>query len=187
MDHFQDITVLPDPEFPVTTLMNVLYSKLHFALVNLRSDDIAVCFPDHDVTRPSLGDRMRLISGAESLHRLAESGWFPILRDYTSVTGVNHVPERTQYMMVRRVQVKSSPDRLRRRLIRRKGISEEEAQMAIPDSFGKRLSLPFVTIKSRSSNQNFRLFIEHKGPRSEPVAGKFNSYGLSSEATSPWF
>ena len=33
MDAFVDLTLLPDPEFPATTLMNALFSKLHRGLV----------------------------------------------------------------------------------------------------------------------------------------------------------
>lgn len=37
MDHYIDILLLPDPEFPASMLMGALYNKLHKALVVLDS------------------------------------------------------------------------------------------------------------------------------------------------------
>ena len=34
MDHYLDIRLLPDPEFPAPLLMNALFTKLHRALVS---------------------------------------------------------------------------------------------------------------------------------------------------------
>ena len=70
MDHYIDITLLPDPEFPVTTLMNALFSKLHRGLVDHGGRDIGVSFPDIAKNKRSLGKRMRLHGSKESLERL---------------------------------------------------------------------------------------------------------------------
>ena len=40
MNHYTDISILPDPEFPATVLMNSLYTKLHKALCDLNSTRI---------------------------------------------------------------------------------------------------------------------------------------------------
>ena len=51
----------------------------------------------------------------------------------------------------------------------------------------RQITLPFVQISSRSTGQRFALFIEHGQLQSQPALGRFNHYGLSTEATVPWF
>ena len=45
MDHYVDIDVQPDPEFPAHQLMEALYAKLHRALMAHNSTSIGVSFP----------------------------------------------------------------------------------------------------------------------------------------------
>lgn len=187
MNHYLEIAVLPDPEFTASTLMSVLFSQLHSVLVAENGGMVGVSFPEVDQSKPSLGSRLRLHGTANELERLLETEWLAAMRDYVRVSKVSIVPSVAQHIVVRRVQVKSSPERLRRRLIKRKGISEKEARMAIPDNSAKMLNLPFVSLKSKSTGQFFRLFIDHCNIRENPVAGTFSKYGLSSTATVPWF
>ncbi|MBV6247217.1 type I-F CRISPR-associated endoribonuclease Cas6/Csy4, partial [Pseudomonas aeruginosa] len=55
MDHYLDIRLRPDPEFPPAQLMSVLFGKLHQALVAQGGDRIGVSFPDLDESRSRLG------------------------------------------------------------------------------------------------------------------------------------
>jgi CRISPR-associated endonuclease Csy4 len=89
--------------------------------------------------------------------------------------------------VVRRVQAQSSADRIRRRQMKRHGWTEEEARARIADSVEQQLALPYLTLRSQSTGQHFRLFIDHLPCQPAPVAGPFNAYGLSSTATIPWF
>lgn len=187
MDHYLEIRLLPDPEFVPSLLMNALFGKLHKALSELNTNRIGVSFPAVQDDPPALGDRLRLHGDLSDLQRLMESNWLTGMRDHTLVADPAPVPPQTSHRVVRRVQAKSSPTRLRRRLARRKGISDEEAYRAIPDSVAEQLRLPFVTIKSRSTDQTFRLFIEHQPPRNGAVGGDFSCYGFSPTATVPWF
>jgi len=188
MDHYLEIRLLPDPEFPVTVLMNALFSKLHRGLVELETSRIGVSFPDVERVERGLGELLRLHGDAGELERLMTLPWLTGMHDHTRVGRLRPVPERILgYRVVRRVQAKSSPERLRRRWMRRKGLSAEEARKAIPDDVAERLDLPFVTLTSRSTGQRFRLFIEHRPLQENPVPGSFSSYGLSRIATVPWF
>ena len=93
----------------------------------------------------------------------------------------------TKYRTVQRVQVKSSRERLLRRSVKKGWITEEEARIKLADVTEKRSQLPFIRVNSLSSGQTFLLFI-HQGPlTNSPVAGVFSAYGLSAEATIPWF
>jgi len=187
MDHYLEIRLLADPEFSPTVLLNALFAKLHRALVEIQSDTIGMSLPDMRPEAPATGGRLRLHGTSDDLHRLMAVNWLTGMRDHIRLHGPAPIPSTVGYRNVRRVQVKSSPERLRRRLMKRKGITVEDAWRMIPDSAEKQLKLPYLTIKSLSTSQEFRLFIDHQPLVDEPVSGKFNHYGLSATATVPWF
>lgn len=187
MDHYLDIRLLADPEFPSTTLMSALFSKLHRGLVEHGSGNIGISFPDAREGARTLGQRLRLHGSAAELQRLMQIGWTRGMHDHIEMGQVMAVPAVTGHRVVRRVQAKSSPERLRRRLMARKQIDAETAAQAIPDASAERLNLPHVVLTSGSTNQRFHLFIEQLPVRDEAARGRFTAYGLSSTATVPWF
>lgn len=187
MDHHVDIDVRPDPEFPPYQLMSVLYAKLHRALVAQGSTRIGVSFPGFDSKMPHLGTRLRLHGNLAALSSLLENDWLTGMRNHVALTQPLPVPENTQHRIVRRVQVKSSPERLRRRLMRRHDIGEQEARQRIPDESARFARLPFISLLSTSTGQAFRLFIDHSTIQARAASGDFNTYGLSQGATIPWF
>src|SRR5690606_27696688 len=132
MSHYIDIQLRQDPEFPQQQLLNALYAKLHRALVGLGSDNIGVSFPRHDDTRPSLGALLRLHGPQSALERLMATPWLTGMRDHLDLSDLHLVPADAQHRRVWRVQAKSSPERMRRRAMRRHGIDAEEARRRIP-------------------------------------------------------
>jgi CRISPR-associated endonuclease Csy4 len=187
MDHYVDIDVRPDPEFPAHQLMSALYTKLHRALVVQASTRIGVSFPGVDLQAPHLGLRLRLHGTLAALSTLLQSDWLAGMRDHLVLTPPRPVPATAQNRIVKRVQVKSSPERLRRRLMRRHGLNEQEARQRIPDESARLAHLPFVQLRSTSTGQTFRLFMDHGRMQAGVVPGNFNAYGLSQGATIPWF
>lgn len=187
MDHYLEIRLLPDPEFPPNILINALFSKLHRGLAAYGEGAIGVSFPDVREGRPVLGQRLRLHGNGDHLHGFAQTNWLVGIRDHITLQNPAPVPAGARHRIVRRVQTQSSPERLRRRLIARKGISSAEALAAIPDACAERLDLPFVIVTSRSTGQQFPLFIEHLLLQDHPAQGIFSAYGLSTTATVPWF
>lgn len=187
MNHYVDIRLLPDPEFPATTLMNALFSKLHRGLVSHGAGDIGISFPDVRANIKGLGERLRLHGSLAPLQTFLDSDWLRGMRDHVSLKGPGPVPEDVRYRVVRRVQAHSSPERARRRLIARKGISPESALARIPDSTAESLDLPFVLLNSSSTGQHFRLFIDQGEVLDRPQPGEFSAYGLSATGTIPWF
>ncbi len=187
MDHYLEIRLLPDPEFPAPMLMSALFGKLHRGLVEHGGGTIGVSFPDVRDGSRTLGHRLRLHGSAAELQRLMQIGWTQGLRDHADFGAPAPVPANPSYRVVRRVQAKSNPQRLRRRLAARKGIDMVAAAQAIPDSAAERLDLPHVVLSSRTTGQRFPLFIEHRPLEAAPVAGHFTAYGLSQTATVPWF
>lgn len=188
MLQYIEIKLLPDPEFPPTVLMNALYGKFHRLLTELNTSKVGVSFPDVEKMPHTLGLRMRLHGDNEILQRVNDSDWLKGMRDHCAISSIQDVPSNCKHKVVRRVQVKSNPERLRRRMAKRKGISIEMATATIPDNVARQLELPFIKIKSRSTKQDFPLFIEHSSSKDEPAYGNFNAYGLSQNgATVPWF
>jgi CRISPR-associated endonuclease Csy4 len=187
MDHYLDIELRPDPEFPSFQLLAALYAKLHRALATGGSSTIGVSFPDFDSQAPHLGARLRLHGKLEVLSTLLATDWLAGMRDHVALTQPLPVPDNAKHRHVGRVQVKSSPERMRRRLMRRQNIDEQVARQRIPDEAARLTHLPFIQLRSASSGQTFMLFIEHGPIDSIAVAGDFNAYGLSQGATIPWF
>lgn len=187
MLHYIDLRLLPDPEFPEHQLMGALYTKLHRLLVQVQTDRIGVSFPGYQESPPTLGSTLRLLGPESDLSRLMESPWLMGMRDHTEVMPIAPVPENATHRPLRRIQVKSNPERLMRRQMRRHGLTEQQARERVPDGKGERLRLPYVTLGSTSTGQRFPLFLE-LGPAVPAVEGwSFNAYGLSSTTAAPWF
>jgi len=181
MDYYIDIKVLPDPEFDTTTLMNVLYSKLHRVLAATSEERVGASFPNF---KKAPGDLLRLHAEQSVLQQLMDNNWLKGLSDYTHVTEIKIVPEQTQHIMVRRIQSKMTAARLRR-AVKRGSISVQEANTLLDQR--TLLKKPFFQLQSSSTGHRFPLFIEQGELKAKAIKGTFNSYGLSDKATVPWF
>jgi CRISPR-associated endonuclease Csy4 len=184
MDYYIDIKVLPDPEFKETALLNALFAKLHRALVELGNGEVGVSFP---AFKKTLGDHLRLHGSQAALERLMRDNWLKGMRDYTHTSDIAAVPAGAKHRIVKRLQAKSNVDRLRRRSIAKGWVTADQAIERIPLVNEQRLQKPFLQLKSCSTSQPFRLFIEHGQTQDQPLSGSFSAYGLSRDATVPWF
>lgn len=187
MDHYLELTLRSDPEFPPHQLMSSLYAKLHRALVASGHGRIGISFPDVSDGKQWLGDRLRLHASQSDLLDLMRTNWWVTMRDHVTCAVPARTPQQAQYRTVRRVQVDSNPERLRRRLMSRHQIDADAARDRIPDSAAAFLKLPFLQMHSSSTGRSFRMFIEHGALQPAPSAGHFSTYGLSPTTTIPWF
>lgn len=188
MNHYVDLHLRPDSELAPHQLLSGLYTRLHRVLAQQQRQDIGVSFPGHDARKPTLGTHLRLHGRQAALQTVMASSWLHGMRDYLLVSSITAVAANSSHRQVTRVQAKSSPSRLRRRAMRRHGIDAETATQRIPDTAAEQLPLPFVMLGSRSTGQaSFPLFICHGPLLPGPKDGSFSSYGLSQEATVPWF
>lgn len=167
--------------------MGALYSKLHRALVVLKANNIGISFPKYQLKPKCLGSVLRVHGDQASLARLQETDWLKGMRDHTNVTDITVVPKDAQHLKVTRRQYKTSADRLRRRRMKRKSETYEQAAQAIPNSIERQTKLPFLTLRSSSTGQTFFLFVDQGEPQAQSAAGEFSRYGLSHSATVPWF
>ena len=97
------------------------------------------------------------------------------------------VPANTQHINVARKQFNTGSESRAKRYAKRHDISEAEARKIYAKLAERRIELPFVQINSRSTQQRFSLFIEHSKPLASATEGTFSHYGLSPNATVPWF
>lgn len=185
--HYIDLRVVPDPETGAPQLMGVLFNKLHQVLVQLGTNDIGVSFPQYSLNPKGLGSVLRLHGAEAALKRLLQQDWLKGMRDHVRMTEVSATPEGVAHCLVMRKQFKTNAVRLRRRRMKRKGETYEQAAKAIPDNVERKPNLPFVVLRSQSSGQTFHLFIDQSLPGKERSEGDFNSYGLSQGATVPSF
>lgn len=185
MDYYYDIKILENSEISPKHIMNTLFGAFHLALAKGGYMDVAISFPE--VKNKNLGSCLRIHGSEETLQNLILDSWWRGMQDYIELSRVDHIPQNTKFRKVFRVQSKSNPDRLRRRLKRRMGISTEETESRIPDSVAKKLDLPYLQISSKSSGHDFRLFVQHGPLMEKRQTNSFNSYGLSSGGAIPWF
>jgi len=185
--HYIDIHLRPDPEFPAHQLLSALYAKLHRALVELNATTLCVSFPGYALRPIGLGSHLRIIGPTSDLAALMALPWLAGMRDHLQVLPALPVPDTATHRRLMRVQAKSNPERLRRRQMKRHGISAEEAQSRVSDSAAEQLRLPFLQMRSASTGQSFRLFLSMVEVPSALNEGEFNSFGLSASRTAPWF
>ena len=188
MSYYFEIRILDDPDFPSYQILSAVYNRLHEVLVRFNCDHIGVSFPDYQLKPRSLGSKIRLYGSKEHLNQLLEDSWLKRgLRDHITVTELLPVPSGVKYCHFSRSQPKLNVERLIRRHQHRHDLSYEEAAAKYEGANLSNTSLPFVRIRSQSTAQEFALFIQQSELLDQPLEGVFNTYGLSSDATVPWF
>lgn len=185
--HYIDLRVVPDPETSAAQLLGALFNRLHLALVQQRLGSLGASFPGYSQNPRTLGNVLRLHAGETVLRDFMQSDWLKGLRDHVRMTEVAAVPVGALHRTVQRRQFKTNVGRLRRRRMRRKDESFEQASSAIPESVERRPNLPYLHLRSQSTGQSFCLFVVLGSPSPDPSSGTFNAYGFSNDATIPWF
>ncbi len=184
MDHYLEITIHQDLEFTDNQILTALYAKLHRALPQNTNGRVGVSFPKYKKT--GLGNQVRLHGSVSDLHLLQSSNWMQGIRDHITIQDITPIPANVAYRTVRRVQTKSAHKK-RKRSIAKGWLTQEEAQLRIPDSQQHILTQPFIELLSLSNRNRMKVFIEHGPLVTTSTQGHFNSYGLSATSTIPWF
>lgn len=199
MEYFQEITLIDQAEISPYFIWSKLYSQLHLALVELKDSEnqveIGVSFPQYvfeqeksKKLKVNLGKRIRLFSGTEeALKALSIQKWLDRLTDYVHITSIREVPQEkiTGYACFQRKQVKTNAERLARHRVKRGDIDFDEALRRYQNVITS-TDLPYVQMKSLTSDKSFKLFIEKKIVEKSSLQ-KFSTYGLSAAASVPEF
>lgn len=195
--YFQDITLIEQPEISLGFLWSKVFMQLHLALSDIKTKkgitDIGISIPEYQQpgSKFPLGTKLRVFAvSKERLDELNLELWFKQLSDYIHIRKApRKVPERlvSSYAIFSRKVVKTGAECLaRRRAKKDPSITYEEALRRI--SLGIRdCKLPYVNVKSLSSNHDFKLFIERKVVEQAEDKLEFSSYGLSKVTAVPIF
>ena len=190
--YYIEITLLPTFDISSNYLLSRLFIKLHKRLTSLQNQDgsipIGLSFPEYSITPPNIGNKIRLFTEQDILlTNLDLRSYLKSFLEYIHITGIRESPKAlSNYVQFKRVQMKSSVDRIARRKANRKGITIEEAKRALGNLKEEMSELPFIRMRSSSSNESFFLFIERKTTDSVyPFI--FNTYGLTKGGSVPDF
>lgn len=195
--YFQDITLIEQPEISLGFLWSKVFMQLHLALADIKSkkgiSDIGISIPEYQQpgSKFPLGTKLRVFAiSKERLDDLNLELWFKQLSDYIHIRKEpRKVPERlvSSYAIFSRKVVKSGVECLARRRARKDpSITYEEALRRLYLS-SRDCNLPYVNLKSLSSNHDFKLFIERKMVDQTEDVTEFSSYGLSKVTAVPIF
>ena len=177
MKYYLDVKAKPSEDLAPEIIISQAFSICHLELVRLKSDDVGVSFPQAD---KSLGGVMRIHGGKaalESIGRCCAS-----LLDYCQILPCREVPSDCDWRHVKRVQPTLSAAKIRR-LVKRGSITEQDAEERLNSPAN--LSFPYIQLRSRTSGQNFRIFVSQESIDSRDDLSTFNSYGLGGSV--PWF
>ena len=182
MDHYFDITI-KSKRLKTTTLLNDVYTEFHRLLCRLQASDVGVSFPEQDVT---LGSIMRIHSSAERLSEVKHANWPSDLIEHCTIGDVESTPQDCEHRQLLRKRPSKSLSKLRR-AIRRGSIGPDQMKDYIGKMLKGAITEPFMQLKSATTGKIHRRHIALSEPSSIPVAGEFDSFGMSKGATVPWF
>ena len=189
---YVEITLLPAMEVSQAFLLSKLFMAIHTRLVELKDEKdnvgIGISFPEYSVAGKTLGTKIRLIAEKrETLETFDVKTTLKIYTEYAHFTGIREVPEGvSSHVQFTRVQPPATLERLARRKAKRMSITYEEAVEKISQYAPNHITLPYVLIRSKSSNKGFSLFVK-KIENHTTEQFTFNTYGLSKGGTVPEF
>ena len=193
MNFYIEIQLLSSSEIPIYFLWEKVYQQIHLALVEVKDSDgntkVGVSFPEYNAAQHQLGNKLRLFAlSREELDGLRIDKWLSRVADYVDVSSIGNVPDNIEkFAIFKRVQVKSSNERLARRKAKRSGMSYEDALSSLNQYAEKVSTLPYINIKSLSSDKRYRLFISLQEVKGDNLSACFSTYGLSSQFSVPMF
>ena len=199
MKFYQEITLIDQAEISPYFIWSKLYNQLHLAFAEQKDENdkvnIGVSFPQYifeektekQRAKINLGKKIRLFAQTESdLKKLDIRKWVERLEDYVHITSIREVPSSIKgYSIYKRKQVKSSAERLARH-DEKKGRYSYENAFEHYKKFVKNTDLPYIQMKSLTSEKHFKLFIEKQSAEKSETQ-VFSTYGLSSVSSVPEF
>lgn len=183
MQHYIEIKLQKNNELKPNVLLNNVYTKLHRRLYDMDCKTIGVSFPDYRVI---LGARLRIHGSLDDLKTMQSVDWLGDLKQYCVLGDVETIPPSVQYRTISRVQSTMTQAKLRR-LIKRGSISEEEIKNYKVEMLKKGLDNPYVELISASNGKLHRRYFQFGELKNESISGEFDFFGLSKQATVPWF
>ncbi len=183
MNHYIDIKINPDAEMRENVLLNKVYAKLHKRLYDLKSHALGVSFPEYQI---KLGRILRIHGTSQYLQVLQSENWLGGLKGYCDISEIQQIPNQVSYRTVSRKQANMTAAKLRR-LIKRGSIKTDEIKRYKARMFQQGIDNPFLELDSTSNGYKHRRYLSFGDLQKDATAGNFDQFGLSNQATVPWF
>lgn len=194
MYYFIELSLLPDESVSTGFVLGKVMDVLHLCFVNLQKElghnPVGLAFPEYrygvEGKPNTLGTKIRLYAQTEA--PLAALNLQPQLQrfaDYVHIRAVREANPKFGFACFRRVQCRSSRERLARRRKDYVGETLAQAQQHFYGFVEQSTDLPFAHLRSQSSEQAFRLFIAKQDVPESTQAWQFSSYGLSATVGVP--
>ena len=183
MNHYIDIKINPDAEMRENVLLNKVYTKFHKRLHDLASFDIGVSFPEYNI---KLGRTLRIHGTNQRLQEVQSENWLGGLTGYCDISDIQKTPNQVSHLTVSRKQANMTDAKLRR-LIKRGSIKPDEVKRYKAKMFQEGIDNPFLELNSISNGYKHRRYLSFGDLQKEATAGNFDQFGLSKQATVPWF
>ncbi|NLV86962.1 MAG: type I-F CRISPR-associated endoribonuclease Cas6/Csy4 [Clostridiales bacterium] len=196
MNYYIEVSLIKNYDFSPYELWSRIYTQLHIAFAEIKDVNdkvnIGISFPQYRFNQEKgigfLGEKIRLFSLSEAdLQTLDIKKWLDRLTDYVHISSIREVPTSkiTGYATYGRKQVKTNAERLARHRVKRGDIGFDDA-LARYSNVVTTTNLPYIQMKSLTSDQSFKLFIK-KQPAYQVENQTFSTYGLSSVSSVPEF
>ena len=193
MSVYIDIVLRLNNDVSFSFLWEKLFNQVHRAIVKQLDEEkkskIGIAFPEYSLENKTLGKMLRLFAPeAESLRLLKKS--LVLFKDYIHVTPERPIPSNIRnYVVYKRERVKSSRDRVFRRLEKREKRQKkplEQIKKELENFEEKNSKCPFINMYSETTKQKFKLFIL-KQKANGLTDERFGSYGLGGKGSVPEF
>lgn len=188
LTHYFEIKAIPQAELTQSMVISHLMQRLHLHLPAFNGT-IGLGFPAYGQHK-TLGGIIRAYGPQEDVAQLAQAlRQHPDCADYALLSTPKEIPSGVnEHRCFSRVHSKGLSDfkRSQKRLTAQGKWSEEVAK-SMRAKFSRPLNLPHVHMSSKSTGQaNFMLWIKQSKP-TQAIEGSFNGYGLSHQASVPFF
>lgn len=197
--HYLELT-LTKSDKSLYECWSLLFNQVHLSLVHFASLGICtlgVSFVDYrfeqsaDKAFAKLGNRLRVFGDSQMLAIFEQDlisrldNYYPNWQDDIHKKSIKAVPSDCKYAVFERYY-KKDIKQIAKNFAKHKNISYEKALHHCQTHKSAPKPYPFILLNSLSSQKSFHLYIK-KTLVDKPMAGKFNTYGLSDKASVPEF
>lgn len=187
LTHYQEITLLPEPDISSYFIWSKLFTQLHIALADVKNchsiNSIGVAFPDYYFDQKNgksskLGNKLRIFAPSqEDLTKLNLTKWLGGLIDYVHIKPIKDVPSDIKgYVSVHRYRFK--PIEVQAQSLAEKlNISLDDAMATVAKRTPEKV-VPYVRLTSETNKAPYLLKVLQQ-PANEPKSGMFNAYGMN--------
>lgn len=189
LTHYQEITIIPDPEIAPYFIWSKIFTQLHISLAEARNmhsiKSIGVSFPDYHFDEKGksskLGLKLRVFATSQQdLETLNLGKWLERLNDYVHVKRIAEVGNKaTGYVIVTRYRPKNVVKQAEQHA-QYEGKSLEAALAHCIEHRQQNKPYPYINLKSVSNKHSYPLSIIQQSADSESQ-GEFNSYGINNK------